>query len=123
MDIKLDANGDIEIGNSGDLVLVTGLDAIAQDLRTRILFFKGEWALDTRLGVPYFEEILKKAPDLNVVRAIYNDVITSTEGVFSVNNLDLEYDGITRRLSVSFSCQTIEGPLTFEDELIIPLPR
>jgi len=123
MDIKLDDSGDLVIGTDGDLVLVTGIDAIAQDLKTRLLFFKGEWDLDTRLGVPYFEEILKKAPDLNVVRSIYNDVITSTEGVLFVDDLTLEYDGPTRRLSVSFSCQTTEGPLTFEDELIIPLPR
>jgi hypothetical protein len=123
MDLKLDDNGDLEIGTDGDLVLVTGIDAIAQDLKTRLLFFKGEWDLDTRLGVPYFEEILKKAPDLNVVRSIYNDVITSTEGVLFVDDLTLEYDGPTRRLSVSFSCQTTAGPLTFEDELIIPIPR
>jgi len=122
-DIKLDDSGDIEIGTDGDLILVTGLDAIRQDLETRLKFFRGEWDLDTRLGIPYFDEILIKAPDLNVVRSLFRDAILSTAGVLRLTRLDLDYEGTTRTLSIRFDCQTTEGPLTYEDELIVPLPQ
>ena len=122
MDLKLDDNGDLLIGDDGDLVLVDGIDAIAQHLTIRLQFFQGEWLLDLRIGFPYFEEVLRKAPDLNVVRSLFREAILTTPGVLEVTDLELDYDGVTRALSVSFQAQTTEGPLTFDRELIIPAP-
>lgn len=122
MDLKLDDNGDLEIGNDGDLILIDGIDSIAQHLLISLKFFRGEWFLDLRIGFPYFEEVLRKAPDLNVVRLLFREAILATEGVLAVTDLALDYDGTTRGLSVSFRAQTSEGPLDFDQELIIPQP-
>lgn len=121
-DLKLDANGDLEIGPDGDLIIVRGLDAIMQHLRIRLQFFRGEWFLDTRLGIPYFEEVLRKAPDLNVVQSIIRDAITTTPGVISITEFSLDYDGVTRSLSLDGKALTTEGVLTFSEIFIIPAP-
>ncbi len=120
MDISLDATGDLLIGDDGDLVLIEGVDATRQHLQISLQFFQGEWSLDLRIGVPYFQEILGKGRDLNAIRAIFREAILQTEKVTAVSDLALDYDGVTRALSVSFQTQSTEGPIDFDQELIIP---
>ena len=121
MDLSLDDTGDLLINDTGDLVLLEGVDATAQHLLISLRFFQGEWFLDLRIGFPYFEEVLVKAPDLNVVQSLFRDAILETEKVISVSELELDYDGTTRTLAVSFRAQTTEGPVEFDSELILPL--
>ncbi len=120
-DLKLNVQtGDLEIGPDGDLIIVTGLDAIAQHLRIRFQFFRGEWSPDTRLGIPYFEEVLRKAPDLNVVQSLLREVILETPGVISITSFELDFEGVTRKLSLDFRALTTEGPLRFTEDFVIP---
>jgi hypothetical protein len=123
MDLQLDtATGDLEFSDDNDLILIDGVDAIRQHITIRLQFFQAEWFLDERIGIPYYQEILRKAPDLNVVRSIFREAILTTPGVIAVTDLVTEYDGTTRTLTVSFSAQTEEGPLVYDQELIIPTP-
>lgn len=122
-DLKInEQTGDLEIGADGDLIIVTGLDAILQHLRIRLQFFRGEWFLDTRLGIPYFEEVLRKAPDLNVVESILRDAIRETPGVISITSFELDFEGVSRKLSLDFAALTDEGPLRFTEDFVIPAP-
>jgi hypothetical protein len=121
-DLKLDENGDLEIGADGDLIIVDGIDAIRQHLKIRLQFFRGEWFLDTRLGIPYFEEVLRKAPDLNVVQSLLRETITTTPGVIRLTEFTLDYEGVTRALSLDFRALTTEGPLRFTEAFVIPSP-
>lgn len=118
MDIKLTPSWDIAIEDD-TVVLVDGVDAIAQDVRARLQFFLGEWFLDRRIGVPYFEKILGQKPRLPVIKAIFRQAILTTPGVLSVNDLVVAYDGTSRRLDVSFKANTTEGPIVFNRELIL----
>jgi len=121
MDIRLqDAQRDIDI-SGGDLNLIDGPEAVAQHLRIRFHFFLGEWFLDRRLGIPYFQKILKKNPGTNVVRAIIRRVITTTPGVLALISLDTNYEGAIRKLTTPFEAR-IEGSdetLSFVEEFII----
>ncbi len=120
MDLKVDDNGDLVVEND-DLVLLTGLDAIIQHLKIRFRLFLGEWFLDTRVGIPWFEDILRKSPDLNVVNSLLREVITTTPGVIAITAFDLAVDSATRVLSMRFSASTTEGPITdFSLPFIIP---
>jgi len=50
-------NGDYSFGrNNGDFL--TGIDAVSQAIRTRLLLLKGEWWEDTEQGLPLFQSIL-----------------------------------------------------------------
>lgn len=119
MDLLLGNDHDLAIGANGDLSLVTGRDAIAQHLSVRLRTFRGEWRLDERVGLPYFQSILVKAPNMAVVRSIYRRAILSTPGVTSLEGLTVSLDYLTRTLSVSFRAQTTDGPLDFSEEVII----
>ena len=101
-DFKLDADGNLDL-STNDLQLVTGADAIAQHLLIRLRMFRGEWFLDRRIGIPYFQSILVKSPNLTAVRGIYRTAITSTPGVIRVEKFSLDFERSTRELQVPFS--------------------
>jgi hypothetical protein len=89
-----------------DLVLFDGQlqlsGGLAQRIDCYLRTFLGEWWADPTLGVPYFQEILKKNPDLSVVRQAILSVILQVPGVVSVPSLTVNLDRATRRMSVSF---------------------
>jgi hypothetical protein len=118
MDLKLDTNGDIAIEND-DLVLIDGVDAIAQDVEIRLTFFLGEWFLDTRLGVPWFQKILGQKPRLGAVKSLLRKAIMTTPGLLGISDFIANYDGVTRKLSVSFTGRAQSGTFDFNKELIV----
>ena len=109
-DIALDGNGDWQV-TAGDLVLVAGQAAILQAIRIRLQFFKGEWFLDEDAGVPYFQSVLVKNPDPNLLQTIFRDAILATPGVLGLPSLTLTLDRSTRSLTVAFRASTDEGEL------------
>ena len=139
MQLKLTSNVTIENPVDGDLELVDAqivlfgdpadVDefraAVAQDLRTRLNFFKGEWFLDQFEGVPYFENILVKAPDPDVIKSIFRGVILSTPHIVSVDNLVLLIDATTREASLEFVANTDDGSVIISADFkpfIVSLP-
>ena len=119
MDLKLDLNGDLDV-TDGDVTLLEGQDAIAQNIVTRLRTFLGEWFLDQRIGVPYFESILIKNADVRVIESILRRTITTTDGVDTVDNLTFDFDGVIRKLDVTAEITLLEGgTFTFEFEELI----
>ena len=113
-DIALDADGDLDF-TDGELRLLTGADAIRQHLQIRFRTFLGEWHLDQRIGVPYFEHVFVKNPNPVLLRSIFREVALGTPGVRVVARLDLDLDRVTRALSVSMSGNLDDGtPFDFE---------
>lgn len=125
-DFKLDNDGDLD-DSDGEWKLTDGADSVRQHWQIRNKFFLGEYFLDSRLGIAYFQTILVKGVAFNVVRTIFRRVLQDTPGVATVEIFDLVIDGATRRLTI-----TAEGKLEpgvtngdpsfrFEyDEFIIP---
>ena len=117
-DLKLDNTNDLAIEDD-DLVIIDGIDAIAQDCEVRLNFFQGEWFLDTRLGVPYYQKILGTKPRLIAVKGILRKAILTTPGILSILDFELDFDASTRRLSTSFRANTVKGEFEFNKELIV----
>ena len=115
-DIALDINGDLAI-SSGDLQLVSGSDAIVQAVKIRLQFFKGEWFLNLDAGVPYFQEILVKNPNPNVLQTLFRKALLETPGVLAIESLALTFDGRTRQLAVSYRVTTDVGELASTEVL------
>lgn len=92
-----------------DLVIVNGNVPLYQGLDQRIdcvlRTFLGEWWLDKTIGVPYFEELLKKNPDLSVVRQAFAAVILSVPGVKKITKLETKFSRATRTFRVDFEVQ------------------
>ncbi len=97
--------------------LVEGLDRVAQQVRIRLQFFLGEWFLDTSKGLPYYEEILKKHPDIPLVESLFKTEILTTPDVLELLGFSTEYEPLTRRFRVSFRARTTFGELDFSEDL------
>jgi len=110
-DIALDVDGDLDIA-AGDLVLVSDAAAILQAAKIRMQFFKGEWFLDESAGLPYFQDIFVKNPDMNVLQFLFRKEILATPGITAVNELSLSVDGAARTLSVSYRASSDVGELS-----------
>lgn len=104
--------GDLRLTSAGDFEWLTALDAsVAQRLFVRLSFFKGEWLLDTDLGTPYYQAVLGfKAPSRNVVQAVFTDVLTNTEGVADLLNMNFSISR-ERELSLMFEVRLEDGTL------------
>lgn len=101
-DIQIDlSNGDIALVE-GDIILVDGPEAVAQNLRVRFQFFRSEWFLDTRLGVPYFTDILVKNPDPRRLDFIFRQVVAKTTGIAEIMSLTTVIDPARRELLIDF---------------------
>jgi hypothetical protein len=117
-DLLLDTTTHDLTVESFDLSLVSGIDNLVQKLKIRLLFFFGEWFLDTALGVPYYDTVLVKNPNVPQIDALLKSVILATEGVTEIISYTSDYDNGLRKLSVSFEAKTIYGEnLTFEETI------
>lgn len=118
-DLKLTADGDLDI-TAGALTLVTGADAIAQQIKIALRLFKGEWFLSPTEGMPYFDKIFQKGVRPAAVESIFRRALLAIPGVLEVLFLELELDGATRQMSLDFEVR-VEGsdtPLTFTEFVI-----
>lgn len=117
-DILLDSNSH-DLDTSGyTLHISSGLAATAQRIKIRLKMFLGEWFLDTAAGVPYYEDILVKNPDLNLVKADLQQQILTTPEVIELLSFDMQLINQTRTLNVTFAASTTSGLV--EDELVLP---
>ena len=118
-DLLLDSSGDLDL-STNELVLVDGDDALLQHLRIRFQFFKGEWFLDVRVGLPYLQSILLKNPNLVAVRSFFRDAILTTPGLAQLESFDMTVDASTRVMRLVFSVAKDDGGiLNFDQEFIV----
>lgn len=102
--------GDFYVGSDGKEKLITNLaDQVAQRLYVRFEFFRGEWFLDLRLGLPYFDQILIKGQDDQVMRSFFSQTISQDPGVASIKSLSIDTERGTRVATVTFVAQLIDG--------------
>lgn len=108
-DIKLSTSShDLLIVNY-DLVLVDGVDQVLQSIKMRLLFFAEEWFLDTSRGMPYFDTIGTKNPDMAIVDSIFKSTIVETIGVTNLVEYLSDFNKTERKLTISFKVETIYG--------------
>lgn len=120
MDILLDSDGDIDITDNS-ASLVTEYEAIAQHLKIRLRTFLGEWFLDTRVGIPYYQEFLIKRPNKLVMDTRLREAILETPGITDLGPLEYSFDGANRTLAISFQATLDSGTdfnFTFNDLII-----
>ncbi len=122
LDSENTIEGDIRL-DVGQMSFVEGRDAIAQRARNRFRFFRAEWFLDTRLGFPYFTEVLVKNPDKALLEALFREVILGTDGVASITSFVFTIDFATRAGVLTWEALTDDGDILQEDytELFLEL--
>lgn len=117
MDLKLDFQTHDLIIDGYDLSLQFEIDLMRQRLKQSLLFFQGEWYLDITDGVPYYQEILKKAPDQITVESVLKQAIMETPEVTKLLAFKIEYSNPIRKLTLTFQVETIYGTLSLSEVL------
>ncbi len=118
-DLRLNANLDLDLTDDR-LSIVEGADAVAQKVGIRLRFFRGEWLLDTRIGLPYYQEVFVKNPDLTIVNSLFRRAILTTPGITELTSYDLDIDPRTRVARLSFQARADNGEtVRFSEEFIL----
>lgn len=99
---------------NGQLLTVSGTERRLQKIKTVLLLVRGEWFRDTTIGVPYFEKVFVKSPDIANVKALYRDTILRDEvlkgdGVSSVEFRSVNLDKQKRKLTMSIRVKFGDG--------------
>ena len=120
MNLKLTDDWDLDF-TGGNITMLSGVEEIRQKAKIRLQFFKGEWFLDQRVGLPYFQEILEKGTSLTVVSNRLRTAVETTPGIASITYWKADYDGITRSLSVEFEANLLDdlGTLSFDEVFVL----
>lgn len=85
-DIALDpSTGDLAWTRGADglrrLSLTAGADAVRQKVLLRLGLAQGEYVLDARRGMPYFQQLFVKATGRRVAESVFRRAITTCPGV------------------------------------------
>ena len=115
LDILLTRDGDLSINEWGDIALT---ESVRQAVRIRLLWFFQEWRYGPDIGVPYFEEVFVKNPNIARIRRIVRDEAMSVQEVQDVTNIVIDINAATREAHIAFDI-LISGE-TFREEVLIP---
>lgn len=107
-------NHDLFLDATGNLAFHTDFaDVVAQRIHCRLQTVKGEWYQGPGVGVPMFDEVLVKNPNLVTLQHLFSSVIAGTDGVKTVNSIQLSVDAATRNLLIKFDATATDGtPVT-----------
>jgi len=96
---------------------LSGINAVAQAIQTRLLLLQGEWFLNLQTGTPLFQSILGVPNTNDGVALILRQRILGTPYVTGLTNLVVTYAGANRSYSFSCDVQTVYGTITLNQPL------
>ena len=107
-------SGDLVITDGGDIVLA---DSVRQAIRIRLLWFAREWRFNTEYGIPYYDEVFVKNPNLDKLMLIFAREIRKVDEVLDVQNMNMKLDNQNRLANLTFTVYTSEE--TFDMEVAL----
>lgn len=113
-DILLDERGDIALTPEGDISLVT---SPVQAVLIKLRWYFAEWVFDPEKGIPWFESILVKNPDMEGIKKRLIREMMEVDDILEVPALDIRVDVRTRNAVISFQIRTSEG--TYKEEVVL----
>ena len=111
MDIALKRDGDMYVSPKGDIILN---DSVAQKIRIRLLWFLSEWRWDPEEGIPYFDDVFVKNPDLDAIESVIREKIFEIPEVIEVGDISVTLNSDQRKVTIRFEAKTDEETLREE---------
>jgi len=87
-DLALRPGNELDL-TGGQLNFVGGAAWVAQNVQCHLSLVLGEWFLDPTQGVPYFDSILVKNPNMPLVRSILMKAILAVPHVTGIASLNI----------------------------------
>lgn len=115
LDILLTRDGDLNINGWGDITLT---ESVRQAVRIRLLWFFQEWRFAPGKGLPYFEEVFVKNPNIARIRRIIRREVLSVREAQDIKNIVIDTNNNTRVAHFSFDI-VIDGEI-YREEVEIP---
>ena len=100
LNLKL-IDGDLVLDNQHNITMVSDNDEILQCVEEILKTNAGEWFLDDAVGFARFEVLGNKFNEESTIDAL-SEAILQESRVDSLENLTVNFDRKTRKLSVSF---------------------
>lgn len=106
---------DLQMTKYGDLALsqydILTTDSIEQAILIRLRWFLAEWVYNESYGLPWWEKILIKNPNRQLIKTLLTKEIMSVDGVLSVTSMTLTIDNGTRVATIGFTVSTTQGTM------------
>jgi hypothetical protein len=109
--MKLTTKWDLDLDGYGNLATVSEEAAIAQNVATTCLVWRGEYYWDTSFGVPY-KNILGEQPPLSSISAYLSECAKTVDEVNEIT-IDLKRDNQNIRL--------LKGNITINGEINVSI--
>ena len=85
--LQIDANNNLVIANTS-LIVIDGVNACAQDTKTRVGLVRGENPYNTDEGIDYFNDILGKMGGLDYIREAVRKRILDNEEIIQIQSME-----------------------------------
>lgn len=105
MDICVTDEMDMLVTDDGDIKLTTAAttaEQLAQEIKTSLLWIHEEWRLGPELGFPWFEDVLVKKPDFEMIMQQIRNTILDIDEVDDCSVQLLSFDEAARRVKFEF---------------------
>lgn len=106
---RLTETGDYVFGNN-QYDYISGDEAVAQAIKTRLLLFYGEWFENIAIGIPYFQSILGQVSDdslkLSIVQLVSERILEIDE-ITNIESVVVQTNG--RQLLLEVVVTTVDG--------------
>ena len=112
-DVLLDADGDLRLDSSRDIVLG---ESLVQKINIRLRWFKGEWPFDETQGTDWFDTVIVKNPDFDLIEQMVEQILYSFDEIANVETVSIEADSVKRSASITWKAVTKEAE-TIESEV------
>ena len=76
-----------------------------------------EWRWDDEAGVPYFEYLFVKNPDIDQIKELIEEQIFNVDEITEVNDVSIEIDNLKRSAVIRYEAVTDEK--TYKEEVKI----
>jgi len=99
-------DNDFEISEGGRVSLSVGEQATTDAIQTRVQTELGEWFLDTKIGIPYYNNdesqdgILGSKMQADEISAIFRRQILDVDNVKRIDKFEISYSATVRTASI-----------------------
>jgi len=114
-DVLLTKDGDIVVTENGDISLT---DSIRQAVAIRLKWIYHEWRLGPEFGLPWFEEIWVKNPNILKIKSLIRSEIVQVQGVDNAIVTNVQYDPKSRKAKFDYDIYIGEDKYREEVELV-----